>query len=886
MAKSFASKWIVQASLTLINLLGLIIFLRGFFPSKVVLPGYSTFEDAAKSPFLNPRGRPQFNRFILMVVDAMRSDFCFSEDSSFEFLHELINQGHALPFTAYSNPPTVTLPRLKGITTGGTPNFLDAILNIADDKDDSQGLFNQDSWVHQFKQSNGKSINFFGDDTWLKLFQGEFDEFEGTNSFFVSDFTEVDNNVTRHLDQQLSKGAQWDGLILHYLGLDHIGHKGGPESVYMKAKQIEMDMVLQRLYRYVSKNDDTLIVLVGDHGMNEIGNHGGSSIGETSAGLTFISPKFNHPNVAPLPKDPEYSYYHKINQIDLVPTLATLLNFPIPKNSLGVVSKEILEIWPEKKRHAILLENCRQIMDLYQAKHGKSGDVWKKWQELSLSEHPLTEYYEFLYDIQEEMASSATDYGYKDIYAGAAILLLTSVSTIVLFNRYFYSLPEMNIPLVIGYQLFVILYSFHFHGSSLIEEEHQIWYFFTTATLLFLGATVFDVFAKFSNLLNYGLLFACVRIIRSWNNSGQKYSTKFNIAYYLLHTNPNLMWLLVILTYAVAAIVMYTQGSFASTFTFASGRGVPDARDAGALISFIAVFVVTSVSFLFKLLQHFIDGNAIPRWLNLLLLWILDSYNVRLRNVNIEDNELKFQLQNVSIQLSRFTVFTLLGLLALRLIVGRIRSIKFGTVTDISNIVTIYLLHQTRQENIPLFLALIGAKFAIARIMYQKTARIDQYILTISLVVLCLQNLSFFCLGNTNLLATVDLSNAYNGVKSYDVFLVGLLTFISNFAGPIFWSFSGLQLLYEPSLVCFKGPASSDLIHFKGLKKSILLIKGLISLFFYAIAAVNLIGSCINLRFHLFIWTVFSPKLLFFGSWLLFVNILVDFIVATVVLYI
>lgn len=210
MSGSLNSRWVVQVSLTIINIIGFLVFLRGFFPSKVVLPGFNSFQDSTKSPFSDQYGNPQFNKFILMVVDAMRSDFCFSDRSNFLFLHQLINQGHALPFTAFSNPPTVTLPRLKGITTGGTPNFLDAILNVADDQDDSQGLHNQDSWVHQFRHSNNKTINFFGDDTWLKLFQDQFTEFEGTNSFFVSDFTEVDNNVTRHLDDQLSSN-KWDG---------------------------------------------------------------------------------------------------------------------------------------------------------------------------------------------------------------------------------------------------------------------------------------------------------------------------------------------------------------------------------------------------------------------------------------------------------------------------------------------------------------------------------------------------------------------------------------------------------------------------------------------------------------------------------------------------
>ena len=37
----------------------------------------------------------------------------------------------------------------------------------------------------------------------------------------------MDNNVTRHLPQELNQ-TDWNGMIVHYLGLDHIGHKSGP----------------------------------------------------------------------------------------------------------------------------------------------------------------------------------------------------------------------------------------------------------------------------------------------------------------------------------------------------------------------------------------------------------------------------------------------------------------------------------------------------------------------------------------------------------------------------------------------------------------------------------------------------------------------------------
>ena len=76
-------------------------------------------------------------------------------------------------------------------------------------------------------------------------------------------------------------------------------------------------------------------------------------------------------------------------------------------------------------------------MNLYEAKYGPSGEVWTQWENLQAKQHPIADYYEFLQDIQSEMASSATNYGYKDIYAGALILVITVLAVIVVFNRYF-----------------------------------------------------------------------------------------------------------------------------------------------------------------------------------------------------------------------------------------------------------------------------------------------------------------------------------------------------------------------------------------------------------------------------------------------------------------
>jgi ethanolaminephosphotransferase len=81
------------------------------------------------------------------------------------------------------------MPRVKAITTGSIPSFVDVILNFAE-SDTSSTLATQDTWLAQIKAKNfdngkGKLV-MYGDDTWLKLFPDFFERADGTSSFFVS----------------------------------------------------------------------------------------------------------------------------------------------------------------------------------------------------------------------------------------------------------------------------------------------------------------------------------------------------------------------------------------------------------------------------------------------------------------------------------------------------------------------------------------------------------------------------------------------------------------------------------------------------------------------------------------------------------------------------
>jgi ethanolaminephosphotransferase len=97
----------------------------------------------------------------------------------------LISDGFALPFTAHATAPTITMPRIKAITTGSTPSFLDLILNFAE-SDTSSTLAAQDTWLAQMKAKKTGKMVMYGDDTWLKLFPEIFDRADGTSSFFVA----------------------------------------------------------------------------------------------------------------------------------------------------------------------------------------------------------------------------------------------------------------------------------------------------------------------------------------------------------------------------------------------------------------------------------------------------------------------------------------------------------------------------------------------------------------------------------------------------------------------------------------------------------------------------------------------------------------------------
>ncbi|KJX99502.1 GPI ethanolamine phosphate transferase like protein [Zymoseptoria brevis] len=818
------------AALVLANLLlpiAVLVFAKGFFPYKPALGGLATLgENASALP------APAFDRVIFMVVDALRSDFVYGYESGFEFTQSLIRTGAAVPFTAHATPPTVTMPRVKALTTGSVPSFLDLILNFAE-SDTSSSLSSQDTWLSQIREKGGKLI-FYGDDTWLKLFPTPdfFARQDGTSSFFVSDFTEVDLNVTRHVPHEL-KNDDWNGMIMHYLGLDHIGHKTGPQGPNMLPKQKEMDDIVKLIYEAMEKEahlKDTLLVMAGDHGMNAGGNHGGSGPGETEPALVFASPKLKGMRkkeggyeCPTTPKEgTEFHYYTKVEQSDLIPTLAGLMGLPISRNSLGVSISEMEGLWSEDETVTHLRSNAQQVVQIVEATYGEESfrtavqgfQIKDLTGEKVCHEHPEGEQrlaclwahasiisseapdpaaakaalMVFLHESQSSLSGTASSYNIPFMATGMAlttvILLLSLLSLPAsIFSR------SPTTPATSFFGLTTLLYTIMMFASSYVEEEQQFWYWLTPAWVLLLSISALPRTTSASSRTKVAAAAVAVlavhRLMVRWNQTGQKHSGAEDIVHTLFPLHHNFMWMLILLSYAVTG-----WGMMRTTFADLLPAEVE------ALVAVMAVVP----AIVFKL--NFTQADA-PE--------LVGELAEGLRSWTGQWS-LLVQAQFVFLVLGGVGV----GSVVLAVASARARKSLGGEgggdglpslAERLHYPLTLFLMTQTRAPNVPLFLGMEVQRRALGYLLSPRRPTTDTpptpaaadghttRVLEVATTTLLLTHTTFFATGGSNSISSIDLSNAYNGVSDYNVAAVGGLLFVGNWAGGVWWCSAAVLLL-------------------------------------------------------------------------------------------
>ncbi|TNM91816.1 hypothetical protein fugu_018827 [Takifugu bimaculatus] len=323
-------------------LAGIYLFLSGFLLVRLEVNRTSTCGDvlqpAAEEHGDFCRAQPRFRRAVLLIIDALKIDFARFDpnnttprpyENKLPVLEETVSvrPSHSRLYPFRADPPTTTMQRIKGFTTGSLPTFVDVGNNFA-----SSAIL-EDNLIHQFGRV-GKRVVFMGDDTWESLFPKSFHRSLPFPSFNVKDLHTVDNGILQHLYTTMV-GGDWEVLVAHFLGVDHCGHRFGPDHPAMADKLTQMDGVIRAVMERLQ--NDTLLVVMGDHGMTDSGDHGGESQKETDAAIFLYSP-------SPLfPARPSRAEPDVVPQTDLVPTLALLLGVPIPYSSVGQV---LLPLFP------------------------------------------------------------------------------------------------------------------------------------------------------------------------------------------------------------------------------------------------------------------------------------------------------------------------------------------------------------------------------------------------------------------------------------------------------------------------------------------------------------------------------------------------------------
>jgi ethanolaminephosphotransferase len=195
-------------------------------------------------------------------------------------------------------------------------------------------------------------------------------------------------------------------------------------------------------------------------------------------------------------------------------------------------------------------------------------------------------------------------------------------------------------------------------------------------------------------------------------------------------------------------------------------------------------------------------------------------------------------------------------------------------IPALHSLLSLLLLTQSRTTNIPLFLFFHLQLFALSSLSLSPSQ--------ISMTTFILAQTSFYALGNSNAISSVDLSNSYNGVAGYNVLAVGaMVLFVGQQTGPEkkrAWVKAERELLAGEVLskeqaekIALDSQPKSD----AGLKDSYLTYFSLATLFTSgSLLAVQM--ACTALRTHLFIWTVFSPKYLYSMAWTLGYHFLVN----------
>ncbi|KAL8795984.1 MAG: hypothetical protein Q9195_001560 [Heterodermia aff. obscurata] len=366
-------------------------------------------------------------------------------------------------------------------------------------------------------------------------------------------------------------------------------------------------------------------------------------------------------------------------------------------------------------------------------------------------------------------------------------------------------------------------------ASSYVEEEHHFWYWASSgwlAMLLFKSRNLEDGQGPSSLLYTIALL-GVLRLVRIWNQTGQKHAGEPDVARNVLPAHNVMLMAIVLASFLFASYRFFRRLSSRHSFAIAG----------------LSIWLCLAG---FTLKARFTIADA-PELLIGLEPWLFVEA--------MKHNSLPAQLIQL---LSGIGVFAFLAIFPGDWIPPGIGRESQHFLWPLHDLLTLFLMVESRMTNVPIFL--------LFEIQLQALRWLDLTANELTMTSILLQYASFFAFGGSNAISSIDLSNAYNGISGYNVVAVGILTFCSNWAGSIWWTSATVILLSE-----------------KGYDWSNTWLRHLsLMTAFLAFSVLSVMVACTALRTHLFIWTVFSPKYLYCMAWSLGQHLCINVILGSV----
>lgn len=322
-------------------------------------------QDSKQSQWFASKGK-----VVMLLVDSLRFDYFVEDETNtnplfaankFTKFNELRakSPNNTLVIRAKSEAPTLTIERLPCLVTGNIPPKANMLLAFG------ALPMSEDSILRQLIQS-GRKIYFSGDPLWTEMFPNDFTEANNIRSFDLKD-QDVDNITTQIIHKKLDEN-NFDLLLGHMLGVDHMGHSYGIGDPRVAKILNRIDNFIMEIIEKM--DDETTLIVLGDHGMTNEGEHGHGSPKELDTAIAAYNKKgfqkFQQTGLDSLMKSVKETMT-PTKQVDIAATLSMLLGVPVPFSNMGQIIGDLYPVTETKTESACPESNflIQMVQDNY-----------------------------------------------------------------------------------------------------------------------------------------------------------------------------------------------------------------------------------------------------------------------------------------------------------------------------------------------------------------------------------------------------------------------------------------------------------------------------------------------------------------------------------------